>query len=101
MSYPFIKMPDGVILEESTTTETYGKFVVEPLERGFGVTLGNSFRRILLSSVTGAAITAIKIDGVLHEFTNVPGVVEDVTELILNLKKVRLKILNNLSLLCL
>jgi len=94
MSYPFIKMPDSVILEESTSTETYGKFVVEPLERGFGVTLGNSFRRILLSSVTGAAITAIKIDGVLHEFTNVPGVVEDVTDLILNLKKVRLKILN-------
>ncbi len=94
MSYPFIKMPDGVILEESTATEIYGKFVVEPLERGFGVTLGNSFRRILLSSVTGAAITAIKIDGVLHEFTNIPGVVEDVTEFILNLKKVRLKILN-------
>jgi DNA-directed RNA polymerase subunit alpha len=94
MSYPFIKMPDSVILEESTSTETYGKFVVEPLERGFGVTLGNSFRRILLSSVTGAAISAIKIDGVLHEFTNVPGVLEDVTELILNLKKVRLKILN-------
>ena len=94
MSYPFIKMPDGVVLEEATTTETYGKFVITPLERGFGVTLGNSFRRVLLSSLTGAAITAIKIDGVLHEFATVPGVVEDVTDVILNLKQVRMKILN-------
>ena len=94
MSYPFIKMPDGVVLEEATATETYGKFVITPLERGFGVTLGNSFRRVLLSSLTGAAITAIKIDGVLHEFATVPGVVEDVTDIILNLKQVRMKILN-------
>jgi DNA-directed RNA polymerase subunit alpha len=91
MNYPFIKIPDGVILEESTATETYGKFSAQPLERGFGVTLGNSFRRVLLSSLTGAAITAVKIEGVLHEFTTVPGVVEDVTEIILNLKKVRMK----------
>ena len=90
MSYPF-KMPDGVILDESTVTPTYGKFTVQPLERGFGVTLGNSFRRVLLSSLSGAAITAIKIDGILHEFTTVPGVVEDVTDIILNLKKVRIK----------
>ena len=94
MSYPFIKMPDGVILDEASSTSTYGKFTIQPLERGFGVTLGSSFRRILLSSLTGAAITAIKIDGVLHEFTSVPGVVEDVTEIILNLKKVRMKLLN-------
>ncbi len=94
MSLPFIKMPDGVVLEESTSTPTYGKFSIQPLERGFGITLGNSFRRILLSSLTGAAITAIKIDGVLHEFTSIPGVLEDVTEFILNLKKVRLKLLN-------
>ena len=94
MSYPFIKMPDGVILDEASSTPTYGKFTIQPLERGFGVTLGSSFRRILLSSLTGAAITAIKIDGVLHEFTSVPGVVEDVTEVILNLKKVRMKVLN-------
>lgn len=87
MSYPFIKMPDGVILDEASSTQTYGKFTIQPLERGFGVTLGSSFRRILLSSLTGAAITAIKIDGVLHEFTSIPGVVEDVTEVILNLKK--------------
>jgi DNA-directed RNA polymerase subunit alpha len=94
MSYPFIKMPDGVILDEASSTPTYGKFTIQPLERGFGVTLGSSFRRILLSSLTGAAITAIKLDGVLHEFTTVPGVVEDVTEIILNLKKVRMRVLN-------
>ncbi len=97
MSYPFIKLPDGVILEEATATNTYGKFTVQPLERGFGVTLGNSFRRVLLSSLTGAAITAIKIEGVLHEFTTVPGVVEDVTEIVLNLKKVRMKIIDKKS----
>ncbi|GJQ62317.1 MAG: DNA-directed RNA polymerase subunit alpha [Melioribacteraceae bacterium] len=94
MSYPFIKMPDGVVLEEATATDTFGKFVVQPLERGFGVTLGNSFRRVLLSSLSGAAITAIKIDGVLHEFSTVPGVLEDVTQIILNLKKVRMKLIN-------
>lgn len=94
MSYPFIKMPDGVVLDEATASSTYGKFTVQPLERGFGVTLGNSLRRVLLSSLTGAAITAIKVDGVLHEFTNIPGVVEDVTEFVLNLKKVRFKVIN-------
>ncbi|MBU0559823.1 MAG: DNA-directed RNA polymerase subunit alpha [Bacteroidetes bacterium] len=94
MSYPFIKMPDGVILDEATGTDSHGKFSIQPLERGFGVTLGNSFRRVLLSSIAGAAITAIKIDGILHEFTSVPGVAEDVTEIILNLKKVRMRILN-------
>ncbi len=97
MSYPFIKLPDGVILEETTATTTYGKFTVQPLERGFGVTLGNSFRRVLLSSLTGAAITAVKIEGVLHEFTTIPGVVEDITEVILNLKKVRMKIVDKKS----
>ncbi len=66
----------------------YGKFVIEPLERGYGTTLGNSLRRILLSSLPGAAVTAIQIDGVLHEFSTVEGVVEDVTTIILNLKKV-------------
>lgn len=71
---------------------TYGKFIVEPLERGYGTTLGNSLRRILLSSLPGAAVTSIQIDGVLHEFSTVPGVVEDVTEIILNLKGLSLKI---------
>jgi len=69
----------------------YAKFVIEPLERGYGITLGNSIRRVLLSSLPGAAITAIKIDGVLHEFSTIPGVVEDVTEIILNLKGLCLK----------
>ncbi len=71
---------------------TYGKIVVEPLERGYGVTLGNSLRRILLSSLPGYAITSVKIDGVLHEFSTIPGVKEDVTEIVLNLKSVILKI---------
>ncbi|OPZ93343.1 MAG: DNA-directed RNA polymerase subunit alpha [Firmicutes bacterium ADurb.Bin419] len=70
----------------SSEDNTYGKFVVEPLERGYGITLGNSLRRILLSSLPGIAVTSIKIDGVLHEFSTVPGVVEDVTEIILNVK---------------
>ena len=70
----------------------YGKFVVEPLERGYGTTLGNSLRRILLSSLPGAAVTSIQIDGVLHEFSTIPGVVEDVTNIILNVKKLALKI---------
>lgn len=70
---------------------TFGKFIVEPLERGYGTTLGNSLRRILLSSLPGAAVTSIKIDGVLHEFSTIPGVAEDVTEIILNIKNLALK----------
>ena len=70
----------------------YGKFVVEPLERGFGITLGNSLRRVLLSSLPGVAITSVKIDGVLHEFSTIPGVKEDVTEIVLNLKGVTAKL---------
>ena len=73
----------------------YAKFVCEPLERGYGITLGNSLRRILLSSLPGAAITSMKVDGVQHEFTTIPGIVEDVVEIILNLKQVRLKIYDN------
>ena len=73
----------------------YAKFVCEPLERGYGITLGNSLRRILLSSLPGAAITSMKVDGVQHEFTTIPGIVEDVVEIILNLKQVRLKIFDN------
>lgn len=74
---------------------TYGKFVIEPLERGYGITLGNSLRRILLSSLPGVAVTSIKIDGVLHEFSTVPGVVEDVTEIILNVKGLSLNLLSD------
>lgn len=77
---------------EMSDDNTYGKFVVEPLERGYGTTLGNSLRRILLSSLPGAAVTSVKIDGVLHEFSTVPGVMEDVTDIILNLKGLCIKI---------
>lgn len=80
--------PKTVPVEQETLTEYYGKFVAEPLERGFGITLGNSLRRVLLSSLQGAAITAVKIEGALHEFTSVPDVVEDVTEMVLNFKEV-------------
>src|SRR5437016_6828204 len=79
-------------LEESGT---YGKYVVEPLERGYGVTLGNSLRRVLLSSIEGAAVTYVKIDKVLHEFSTIPGVKEDTTELLLNLKELYVKIERN------
>jgi len=94
MSLPFIKIPDKVILDEQSASPVFGRFTVQPLERGYGVTLGNSLRRVLLSSLTGAAFTAIRIDGVLHEFTTIPGVLEDVTDIVLILKKVRFKLLN-------
>ena len=76
----------------SEEDKNYGKFVVEPLERGYGTTLGNSLRRILLSSLPGAAVTSVKIDGILHEFSTIPGVKEDVTEIILNLKKLSVRL---------
>jgi DNA-directed RNA polymerase subunit alpha len=84
--------PKKLEAEEKNLTPTYGKFVGEPFERGFGVTVGNSLRRVLLSSLQGAAITAVKIRNVLHEFSTIPGVREDVTDIILNLKEVRLKL---------
>lgn len=94
MSVSYLKMPESLVLDESTYTNTFGRFVLQPLERGYGVTLGNSMRRVLLSSLTGSAITAVKFTGVLHEFTTIEGVVEDVSEIILNLKQVRLKLIN-------
>jgi DNA-directed RNA polymerase subunit alpha len=94
MSRLSLQMPQGIERDETTYSDTYGKFIIQPLERGFGVTIGNAFRRVLLSSLYGAAITHIKIDNVLHEFSTIPGVVEDVSEIILNLKKVRIR-LNN------
>lgn len=84
--------PKGLEIEKESLTPTYGKFEVKPLERGFGITLGNSLRRILLSSLQGAAVYAVKIDGVQHEFSTIPGVREDVTDIILNLKELRLKL---------
>ncbi|MBP7765202.1 MAG: DNA-directed RNA polymerase subunit alpha [Deltaproteobacteria bacterium] len=84
--------PKRVDVDEATHTRFYGEFTIQPLERGFGITLGNALRRILLSSIQGAAITSIKIDGVLHEFSTIPGIKEDVTDVILNLKGVRFKL---------
>ena len=84
-------MPKRLIKEDATGTETYAKFIAEPFETGYGHTIGNSLRRVLLSSLEGAAITSIKIDGVMHEFATVDGVVEDVTDIVLNLKKVLFK----------
>ncbi|MBW1680582.1 MAG: DNA-directed RNA polymerase subunit alpha [Deltaproteobacteria bacterium] len=86
--------PKRIEIQEDTYSDFYGKFTCEPLERGFGITIGNSLRRILLSSLQGAAIVSVKFDGVLHEFTTIPGVVEDVTDIILNLKEIRLKLVN-------
>ncbi len=84
--------PKKLEVEQESLTDYYGRFYSEPFERGFGITIGNSLRRILLSSLQGTAITSIKIDGVLHEFSSIPGVAEDVTEIVLNLKEVRLKL---------
>ena len=84
--------PKKLDVERETLTPFYGEFYAEPFERGFGVTIGNSLRRILLSGLQGAAITSVKIDGVLHEFTSIPDVKEDVTDIILNLKEVKVKL---------
>ncbi len=83
--------PKGFEVEKESSRPDYAKFTVRPLERGYGVTLGNSLRRILLNSMMGSAVSAVKIDGVLHEFTTIPGVLEDVTDIILNLKEVRFR----------
>jgi len=87
--------PKRLQVETDTLSATYGKFFAEPFERGFGTTLGNSLRRVLLSSLQGAAITSVRIKGVLHEFSTIPGVTEDVTDVILNLKGVLLKLHGN------
>jgi DNA-directed RNA polymerase subunit alpha len=84
------QMPKGVTIDEESVTDSYNKFVIEPLERGFGTTIGNSIRRVLLSSLPGAAVVGVRLDGVAHEFSTMPNVVEDVAEIILNLKGLRL-----------
>ena len=84
--------PKCLEVEEETLSPLYGRFTAEPFERGFGITLGNTLRRIMIASLQGAAITAVRIDGILHEFSTVPGVREDVTEIVLNLKEARLKL---------
>ncbi len=85
------QLPKRISFDEETLTDFYGKLVVEPLERGFGITIGNSLRRILLSSLEGAAVTGIRIPGVLHEFSQIKGVKEDVVDILLNVKKLRIK----------
>jgi len=91
MKWKNLQMPKG-LQPDTGNSERYGRFTLEPLERGFGTTLGNALRRVLLSSLQGAAITSVRIEGVLHEFSTLPGVIEDVTEIVLNLKQVRLKL---------
>jgi DNA-directed RNA polymerase subunit alpha len=87
--------PKRIDIDEKTHTSFYGEFTCQPLERGFGITLGNALRRVLLSSIRGAAIISVKIDGILHEFSTVPGVKEDVADIILNMKGVRLRLLHD------
>jgi DNA-directed RNA polymerase subunit alpha len=86
-----LELPNRVVSDRATLTDTYGKFIAEPFERGFGVTVGNSLRRILLSSLEGSAVTRVKIQGVQHEISTIPGVVEDVTDIILNIKSLVVK----------
>ena len=83
--------PKKLVCDEETLTETYGKFIAEPFERGYGMTIANSLRRVLLSSIEGAAVTSIRVDGVLHEFSAIPGVLEDITQVILNVKQLVLR----------
>jgi DNA-directed RNA polymerase subunit alpha len=95
MKWKNLRMPDAIIWDRESMTDQYGKLVAEPLERGYGITIGNALRRVLLSSLQGAAAVAVRIDGVLHEFSVVPGVTEDVTELILNLKQLNVRLLSD------
>ena len=92
MKFKNLQMPKNVEIDDKSATPTYAKFSIEPLERGFGVTLGNALRRVLLSSLPGAAVTAAKIEGVQHEFSTITGVKEDVPEIMMNLKQMRFKI---------
>jgi len=94
MSWSNLQMPERIEIDEASYSDTFGRFFVQPLEKGFGVTIGNMFRRVLISSLQGAAITAIKVDNIQHEFTTIPGVYEDLPEVVLNLKQLRIKLLN-------
>src|SRR5210317_519992 len=84
--------PEKLEVDKDSHTESYGKFICQPLERGFATTIGNSLRRLLLSSIQGAAITSVKIEGALHELSTISGILEDVTEIILNMKEIRLRL---------
>ncbi len=94
MSWSNLTMPERIELDEASYSNTFGRFIIQPLEKGYGVTIGNMFRRVLLSSLHGSAITAVKINDIQHEFTQIDGVYEDMTEFILNLKQVRIRLLN-------
>jgi len=89
-----LQMPERIEVDDKTYSPTFGRFIIQPLEKGFGVTIGNMFRRVLLSSLQGSAFTAIRIGNVQHEFTTIPGILEDLPEIVLNLKKVRLRVSN-------
>jgi len=89
MKWKSLTMPKEIVSDQSSATDNYSRFIIEPLERGFGITLGTALRRVLLSSIQGASVVSFRIDGVLHEFSTIPGVYEDVTEIVLNLKKIR------------
>jgi len=91
MLWKGFQKPKRLVSDLDTLTDRYGKFQAQPFERGFGTTIGNALRRVLLSSIEGAAITAVRIEGVMHEFSSIPGVVEDATDIILNLKQIPLK----------
>ena len=95
MKWKSIQMPKELVIDDEVTNERYGRFIIEPLERGFGQTIGNSMRRVLLSSIQGAAFTSMRVDGVLHEFTSIPGVYEDVTNIVLNVKRTNLKLVGD------
>jgi len=95
MKWKSIQMPKELVIDESVTNEKYGRFVIEPLERGYGQTIGNAMRRMLLSSIQGAAFTSLKFDGVLHEFASIQGVYEDVTDIVLNVKRTNIKLLGD------
>ncbi len=95
MKWKSIQMPRELVADQNVTQNNYGRFIIEPLERGFGHTIGNAMRRVLLSSIQGAAFTSMRIDGVLHEFSTISGVYEDVTDIVLNIKRVNLKLLGD------
>jgi DNA-directed RNA polymerase subunit alpha len=90
-----LQIPKEIMIDQSTFSEKYTKFIIEPLERGFGITLGNALRRILLASIQGAAPVSLRIEGILHEFSTIPGIYEDATEIVLNVKGVRVKLLGD------
>jgi DNA-directed RNA polymerase subunit alpha len=95
MKWKSLQMPKEIAVDEATVSDKYSKFIIEPLERGFGITLGNAIRRTLLSSIQGAAPVAIRVDGMLHEFSTIPGVYEDLTEIVLNIKRLRVKLIGD------